>query len=263
MSTDSIYITRWGQSGPRVVMVHGSAQGSKVGGDRHFSAQESLGAEGLQVIVPDRPGHGRSASPGRPDDAEVDGEWVAEILGDGAHLVGHSFGGCVALAAAAKRPEAVLSLTLIEPGMQKLAMDDPAVRKFGLKMLMVVFLSISAEARAARFAKLVRIPAEIRGGSDRQELAEMGQAIARLKIPSRETLERELTIVRLSAIPLLTITGGWSLAFDATGRRVASIGGGKHMLIKSEHHFPHLVSDEFNRVFLSFVRDRVLRSIEN
>lgn len=32
----SIHVTRWGPAGPRVVMVHGSSQGSEVGGDGHF-----------------------------------------------------------------------------------------------------------------------------------------------------------------------------------------------------------------------------------
>ena len=255
LNADSIFVTRWGQTGPKVVMVHGSAQGSVVGGDRHFSAQERLAARGWQLVVPDRPGHGRSASPGRPDDAELDGEWVADLLGDGAHLVGHSFGGCVALAAAARRPEAVISLTLIEPGMQRLAMDDPQVRRFGLRMMMVLMFSISAESRAKRFAKLVRIPPEIRGGPDPEEFRNMGRAIARLKVPSKEVLERELAVVKRAAIPLLVVTGGWSAAFDATAERVATAGGGRRVLIESAHHFPQLISDEFNEVLANFMRE--------
>lgn len=61
-----------GTSGPTIVLIHGSAQGGSAGGDRHFVAQRSLGERGYQIIVPDRPGHGLSPSPGRPDDAEAD-----------------------------------------------------------------------------------------------------------------------------------------------------------------------------------------------
>ena len=143
-----MHLTRWGRSGPKVVMVHGSAQGSDVGGDLHFSCQEVLAQRGWQVIVPDRPGHGRSLDPGRPDDAQADGALIAPLLGDeGAHLVGHSFGACVALAAAVARPGAVRSLTIIEPAMAALAMDKPVVKRFGLQIVRVLFLSFSATSR--------------------------------------------------------------------------------------------------------------------
>lgn len=94
----------------------------------------------------------------------LDGALVAELLGDGAHLVGHSFGGCVALAAAAQRPDATLSLTLIEPAMHKLATDNGAVRQFGLRMLRTMLFSITPASRAQNFTRLVSIPADLRGG---------------------------------------------------------------------------------------------------
>ncbi len=249
---DDVHVTRWGRSGPTVVLVHGSAQGSKVGGDHHFAGQQSLAGQGWQLIVPDRPGHGRSPAPGRPDDAEADGAWVAELLGDGAHLVGHSFGGCVALAAAARRPDAVRSLTLIEPGMQKLAIDDPQVRRFVLRLVATMIFSFSPQRRAVRFAKLVGIPGDIRGGASRAELKAMGRGIARLKVPSAETLRHELGVVRQAGIPLLVVTGGWSPSFDAVGARVASVGGGRHEIVASPNHFPNLMPG-FNAVLAGFM----------
>lgn len=251
-SPDHIHLTRWGDSGPRVVLVHGSAQGSRIGGDHHFAAQQALGGEGWQVIVPDRPGHGHSPAPGRPDDAEADGTWVAELLGDGAHLVGHSFGGCVALAAAAGRPDAVRSLTLIEPGMQKLAIDDPRVRRFVLKLVTTLIFSFSAERRAVRFARLVGIPSEIRGGKSREELKAMGRGIAKLKVPAAATLRRELETIERAGIPLLVVTGGWSPSFDAVGARVAAAGGGRHRIVASPNHFPNLTPG-FNPVLTAFM----------
>ena len=257
-SLDHIHITRWGQSGPKIVLVHGSAQGNKVGGDHHFAAQQALAGQGWQLIVPDRPGHGRSPAPGRPDDAEADGAWVADLLGDGAHLVGHSFGGCVALAAAARRPAAVRSLTLIEPGMQKLAIDDPQVRRFVLRLVATLIFSFSPQRRAVRFARLVGIPSEIRGGSSREELRAIGRGIARLKVPSAATLRGELETIRQAGVPLLVVTGGWSPAFDAVGARVASVGGGRHEIIASPNHFPNLMP-AFNPVLTAFMADAEAR----
>ena len=62
LTDDTIHITRWGDSGPRVVLIHGGMQGSKSGGDRHFMAQSQLGENGWQVLAPDRPGHGLPAA---------------------------------------------------------------------------------------------------------------------------------------------------------------------------------------------------------
>src|SRR5208337_4690459 len=118
--------------------------------------------------------------------------WVVELLDDGAHLVGHSFGGCVALAAAAKRPAAVRSLALIEPGMQKLATSDLRVKRFVLSLLMATLFSTSAASRAKRFMKLVGIPPEMRSHSDPEELKRLGKSVARGRIPSKATLQREL-----------------------------------------------------------------------
>ena len=249
-----IWVTRWGADGSRVVMVHGSAQGSEVGGAMHFAAQERLAERGWQVLVPDRPGHGRSPSPGRPDDAELDALWVAELLGDGAHLVGHSFGGAVALATAARRPGAVRSLTLIEPALQKLATDNADVRRFGIRILLSRVFSSSMASRARKFAQLVRIPDEIRGGRSPEQLRRMGEGLSRLRLPDKATITRELVQVRDARVPMLVVTGGWSPAFEATADRVAAIGGARRLVIASPHHFPQSVSDEFNEVLDEFMR---------
>jgi pimeloyl-ACP methyl ester carboxylesterase len=255
-----IHIVRWGDTGPRVIMVHGSAQGSSVGGALHFSRQRNLSERGWQIIVPDRPGHGQSPAPGRPDDAEADGVWVAELLGSGAHLVGHSFGACVALAAAARRPDLVRSLTLIEPGMQKMATDDSNVRRFALQMILARILPMPPIFRAKRITKLLKIPSEIRGGSTAEELKKIGQGLARLKIPSKQTLQRELEIIKDKKIPLLVVTGGWSPVFEVTADRVASAGAGRRLVIASPHHFPQLVSDEFNLAVVQFMAQAEART---
>jgi pimeloyl-ACP methyl ester carboxylesterase len=244
----ALHVTRWGAAGPRIVLVHGGVQGGGAGGDRHFAAQQRLAARGFQLLVPDRPGHGRSPDPGRPDDAAADGALVAPLLADGAHLVGHSFGGCVVLDAASRRPEAVRSLTLIEPAMQRLATHDPHVRRFLLRLLGVMLLSWSAAARARRFTALVGVPPEIGGARGPEEEARMGRNLRRMVIPSKEALGRQLDLVRERRLPLTVVTGGWSPAFEAVGDAVAVRGGGRRVVIRSPHHFPHLVSGEFDEL---------------
>ena len=253
MNDPTIHLTRWGTSGPKIVLVHGSAQGSSAGGDRHFTAQRKLGERGYQAIVPDRPGHGRSPSPGRPDDAEADGAWVVQLLGDGAHLVGHSFGACVALAAAAMKPNAVRSLTLIEPAMPKIAIGHPAVLKFGLSLMMATVFSFSADERAERFSKIVGIPESMRVAAGSEEAKRVGEGLKTLKLPTKQQLTQWLNTVKKANIPLLVVTGGWNSAFETLADRVATIGGGSRSVIRSEHHFPQNISDEFNQLLANSV----------
>lgn len=255
MSLDNIYVTRWGDNGPRVVMVHGSAQGSTVGGDKHFARQQRLGEQGWQLLLPDRPGHGRSPTPGRPDDAEADGAWVAELLADGAHLIGHSFGGAVALAAAARRPGVVHSLTVIEPAMQTLATHSPHVRRLILSMIAIQIFSLSDASRARKISRLLGIPDEIRGRSDNAELSAVGRSLRKLKVPARTDIERELAVIRDAGIPLMVVTGNWNPAFEATGDAVAALGAGRRVIVQSPHHFPQSISEEFNELLAAFMRD--------
>ena len=232
--------------GPRVVLVHGSAQGSSVGGEKHFANQASLAARGWRIVTPDRPGHGLSPPPDRGDDANEDAKWVDELLGDGGHLVGHSFGGGVALATAARRPEAVRTLTLIEPALQKVATDLPVVRRFVARMIFTALTSFSPATRITRISKLLGIPDSIRGGTSKEELDRIGRGFARVTLLTGDETRAMLAVVKARKIPLLVVTGGWNGAFDAVAARVAELGGGRHVVVRAPHHFPQNVSDEFN-----------------
>ena len=79
-----IHATEWG-SGPRVLLVHGGTPG---GGADAFGAQKDL-EQRWHLILPDRPGHGQSPRLGR-EDFERDADLLGPLVGDGAHLVGHS-----------------------------------------------------------------------------------------------------------------------------------------------------------------------------
>ncbi len=110
-------------SGPRVVLVHGSVAGAEL----TWREQQPLGERWL-LIGANRPGFGASPALERGD-FEAEAPLFAELLGDGAHLVGHSYGGVIALYAAALRPQAVRSHTVSEPGCLAAAAGDPAVER--------------------------------------------------------------------------------------------------------------------------------------
>jgi pyruvate dehydrogenase E2 component (dihydrolipoamide acetyltransferase) len=103
-----------GQEGDVVLLVHG------YGGDRNswLFLQEPLAAR-YQVYALDLPGHGTSAKDVGEGSLSVLADAVTGVLdalgAERAHLVGHSMGGAVALAAAARDPARIASLTLIAP----------------------------------------------------------------------------------------------------------------------------------------------------
>lgn len=102
-------------AGRPVILVHGTA----ATGDQWQSLAGHL-AHRYRVVVPDLPGNGGSGLPadgaGSGLSAHVDATLaLAARCGEPAHLVGHSFGAAVALATAVAHPDAVASLTVIEP----------------------------------------------------------------------------------------------------------------------------------------------------
>ena len=117
-----IFVESWGAGTP-VVLVHGSL----ATGAEEWQAQRPLAEDGYRLLVLDRRGYGRSPTI-EGEDFLRDADDIAELMEDGAHLVGHSYGGLGALYAAARRPEETLSLTLLEPGAFALGQRTPAAQ---------------------------------------------------------------------------------------------------------------------------------------
>ncbi|MEL6588049.1 MAG: alpha/beta hydrolase [Pseudomonadota bacterium] len=96
--------------GPPVLLIHcalahlGAWAGVRAGLRRH------------QVTAFDLPGHGGSPPWDPAQDYQAQSvDWAASLLNGPTHVVGHSFGGTVALRLAVERPDLVERLTLIEP----------------------------------------------------------------------------------------------------------------------------------------------------
>src|SRR5688572_7676606 len=100
----------------RLVLVHGSV----VGGRATWRRQLAL-AERFELVVLERPGFPPNPPVGRVDFVD-DATLVAGLLEPGDHLVGHSYGGVIALLAAASQPELLRSLTVIEPPATRVAL---------------------------------------------------------------------------------------------------------------------------------------------
>lgn len=150
---------RWferGQGEP-VLLVHGLG-----GAATNWTELAPLLASGRRVIVPDLPGHGASGRP--PSGARLG--WYADVLAAllgrieaaPAAVVGHSMGGVVALRLAARRPDAVAALAVVE-----------SAGIVSLTRRAAIFLTVSAALKPAR--RVARFRKRIAGSESLKRLA--------------------------------------------------------------------------------------------
>jgi pimeloyl-ACP methyl ester carboxylesterase len=240
-------VKRFG-SGPVVVLAHGSV----VGAERTWRHQLAL-AEHWSLFLPDRPGFG-SSPPLARGDFELEAPLVAELLGEGAHLVGHSYGAVTALYAAALRPHAVRSLTVSEPGCLRVAAGD-----------------VLADAQIANGERLYELaptlePLEFlrafRGGvgSTHATPAELSGELlhgAGLLMRERPPWEADPPLETLaeSEFPKLVISGGHSPIFEAVCDAVATRIGAQRAVIPGRGHTIPATGAPYNELLDAFLSD--------
>jgi pimeloyl-ACP methyl ester carboxylesterase len=191
----------------RLVLVHGSVFGAGA----TWRQQRPL-AERFELVVVERPGF----PPGRAVervDFEADGELVARLLEPGDHLVGHSYGGVICLLAAARQPDAVRSLTVVEPPATRVALGDPAVAAFaaGGEELWATGPKDDPEAFLRTFLTAV--------GSDYDPPSPLPPDLeqgARALMGERPPSEADIPLAALAAAPFpkLVVSGDHHAAFD-------------------------------------------------
>ena len=214
--------------------------GSVTGGATTWRKQLPL-ARRWTLLVVERPGFGSCPPAGERVDFAVDAPLVAEVLGDGAHLVGQSYGGVVSLLAAAQRPDAVRSLTVIEPPAFAVAAGNAAADEFvrrGKELwatgpedpsaFLPLFLDLVGAPQPARLS-----PELLQG--------------ARLLRTERGPWEAEIPLDELAAasFPKLVVSGAHDPAFDAVcdvlerrlGAERAVIPGADHSVQRTEAPF--------------------------
>ncbi len=192
----------------RLVLVHGSV----VNGRATWSAQRSL-ADRFELVVLDRPGFPPNPPVARVD-FESDAALVAGLLRAGDHLVGHSYGGVIALLAAAQRADALASLTVLEPPATRVARGDSDADAFaaggaalyasGATSDPEAFLRRFLEAVGSRFDPPSPLP---------PDLAQGAQALT----VERGPWEAEIPLDALAAtsFPKLVVSGAHHPAFEA------------------------------------------------
>ncbi len=234
-------------AGPNVVFVHGGADG----GEAAFPAQLPLQAR-WTLVLPDRPGHGRTPAAGR-EDFERDAGLIANLvegLDGGAHLIGHSYGGVVALLAAAQAAAAVRSLTVVEPAAFAIARGHKAV-----------------DAMEAANRELFGNPPDDPRELMRRFFAMAGiHAVVPDPLPPgmlksaanfrslRGPWEAEIPVAQLNAAPYprLVVTGGKVEAFEAIGDALAGAITAERIVIAGPHAVQN-VGEPFNVALEDFL----------
>ncbi len=232
---------------PRLVLVHGSV----VGGRGTWSVQrhdpELTGR--FELVVLERPGFPPNPPLERVD-FEPDAELVADLLAPGDHLVGHSYGGVIALLAAAHAVERVASLTVIEPPATRVARGDAAVDAFekGAIEWWENGPRDDPEAFLAGFLETV--------GSDPVPSPlslELEQGAYGL-VAQRGPWEAEIPLPELAAAPFpkLVVSGDHHPAFEAICDVLERELGAERLVFPGYGHSPHRHPD-FDRALADFV----------
>ena len=242
-------VTVWGDGEP-AVFVHGSFGW----GEETWREQRPL-ADSHRLLLVDRRGFGGSPARGRVD-FERDADDVAELLPNGAHLVGHSYGGVVSLLAAARNPRAVLSLTVIEPPALGLLRGDPVVDEFIATLREAGRAARDPSDYRARFLRNFGFP-----GPD-EILAGRHLEAARSSWTERSPAEAAIPFDVLEGIRTLVVRGDWGSAPPAAAERGGVIFHAVcDVLVDRLHaesaifpaaHNPQLLGGPFNERLLAF-----------
>jgi pimeloyl-ACP methyl ester carboxylesterase len=191
----------------RVVLIHGS--GGNAG--TAWTAVRPL-AERFTLMTPTRGGYPPNP-PLERIDFETQAQELAPLLGDGAHLVGHSYGGVISLLIAARHPGRVRSLAVSEPPAFGLAFGNPAVDAL-VEQLNEHFTSGPREPRAFAegFLALVGTKAQLP-----DPLPPEAEQSIRATMAERMPWEAEVPLDELAraSFPKLVVSGAHHPAFDA------------------------------------------------
>jgi pimeloyl-ACP methyl ester carboxylesterase len=223
---EAIAVKREG-SGPEVVLVHGGASP-----ERTWGALQGL-AERWTLVVPYRRGY--PPSPPGLHDFEHDAEDLAPLLGSGAHLVTHSYGGLGALIAAGREPKRVLSITEIETPLFRVARGDPEVDAF--ERLSNEFLTRGMETEPEALRRFLRLA----GAEVLEDEPLPPQVVAGVQRAHGGRLPGEahpdLARLRAAEVPALVASGGHSTAVERLSDAVARELGAQREVFPGAGHF--------------------------
>lgn len=243
--TPRVYVDRAGDGGPPVLLLHGSI----LPGWRTWNAQRPL-AEHYRLVVPHRSGYPPNPPLDRID-FEVQAAEIAELIEPGTHVVGHSYGGVVALFAAVIARERVRSLTVIEPPAFGIARGDPTV-----EVLIERLLELAADHDQSPREFLLRFAAVVGATPSLPDpLPPETVASARATMAERWPWEAQIPFeaLRAAAFPKLVFSGAHSAPFDAVCDVLVERLAAERSVIGGAGHSVQRTGEPFNQRLCAFI----------
>jgi pimeloyl-ACP methyl ester carboxylesterase len=254
-------------SQPRLLLVHGSV----VNAELTWGAQKPL-AERFEIVMPNRRGFPPGPDVERVDFAdeavwleqflEADAGSVAGKAGDArredrgpcgaarTHLVGHSYGGVISLLAAARRPELLRSLTVIEPPAFGIARGRPGVDEF-IARIEEHWTNGSRDPGEFLRGFLGLVGSSIPPGHLSPELLQG----ARTLMVERSPAEAVIPFDELAGAPFpkLVVSGAHNAAFDAVCDVLEERLGAERAVLPGAGHSVQRLGEPFNDLLTGFV----------
>ena len=228
----------------RLLLVHGSV----VNAELTWSAQKPLASK-FEIVAPNR----RGFPPG-PDVERVDFEdealWLEQFLEPGTHLVGHSYGGVVSLFAAARWPELLRSLTVIEPPAFGVARGVPAADEF---MRSIEEHWTNGPRDPAEFLRgfLALVGSSLPRGNFSPELLQGARTLMVERPPSEAVIPFDELVP--TPFPKLVVSGGHAEAFDAVCDVLEERLGAERAVLPGAGHSVQRLGEPFNELLADFV----------
>jgi pimeloyl-ACP methyl ester carboxylesterase len=166
----------------------------------------------------------------------------------GTHLVGHSYGGVISLLAAARRPDLLRSLTVIEPPCLAVARGDPAVDEYERESAALWQEARDPESFLRAFLEGVGAPVP------RRFSPALLQGARTLRV-ERHPWEAEIPLAELAAaqFPKLVVSGAHSRAFDAVCDVLERRLPAERVVLAGAGHSVQRLGAAFNDVLADFV----------
>ncbi|WP_437282416.1 alpha/beta fold hydrolase [Sorangium sp. So ce375] len=195
-----------GASQRPVVLVHGLSDSCRTWN----RLAPALAAAGRRVVALDLPGHGHSARPDAPYTvawyAGVVAEWIRSLGLDDFDLVGHSFGGSIAMCVAIERPGRIHRVGLVAAG--------------------GIGTEVALPLRVAAVTGLIELAAPVLMG--------VGTHAGVLVLGGEFNAEERRHLARVNARP------GTARALSRTLRHAIDLRGQRHHLMDIAHRLPEI-----------------------